>query len=748
MSSVDREPPQEGGEGGEGKVARREGEDHEFGHKSHTTQDEKTETKRFTDLSGRSKNETIKRQRRLVSEDDEEEESADESSSNGEGSSTSLSMDSSRGSNSTSEQPRQAQSKRSTPKSGSYWWVPSAPSGFVINGASAVTMFCENCDTLYNVPISKMSKFSCNCCGSLGKDKNQKELTSEIDSKGPDEQDPPELNPEDPFDCDPECLQWMTRVSTTIPDDPTHKAGECNDAAIEDSNGLFQTVDARQMAYDSLLDVDYPMGWSGSHKGIDYVNGLIDDRIDLYRRSSIKHSETGGTSRVGIIAEVIALLKERGGCLKEIRGDKWQTVSDRVARCAVARLFFDRSQQRLLNDSASLLPAHDTKQESLPSEIEISDIDNELSKNDDQIQLPPAAETGSTATSDNPAASVGSKEGASVAEIVGLAKKKQEGLGKKHAVVASDDWSDDAKPYSEKTVHELYRLCMEAKPNERGVMNPDGWKHVRSYLLQSPDLVEIACRIPNQDKMLPIHQVCKHKPPADIIELFISCGGLDQITRRDKFRMLPIHLACIYSASDAAIGTLVQLYPTSTDIQDSTGATPLHYAVANMDSSEELIECLATEHAAKATDQLGMLPLHYPVVVKLCAKPSIIRQLIVANPRGLSQSDLKGRIPVRWLAKFCHVPEVLDLLQFSIAIDPALAKGDMGLMLLKDLAKCAERPGKSPCTQSFLDVLIANNPEPTEAYTQALKSLPRWMNKKGEPHNHKSKSFFRGLKKR
>lgn len=52
-----------------------------------------------------------------------------------------------------------------TPPRGSTssWPVPATPEGFVINGVSAVTMFCEYCGKLHNVPVWQMSKFRCPC---------------------------------------------------------------------------------------------------------------------------------------------------------------------------------------------------------------------------------------------------------------------------------------------------------------------------------------------------------------------------------------------------------------------------------------------------------------------------------------------------------------------------------------------------------------------------------------------------------
>jgi hypothetical protein len=294
-------------------------------------------------------------------------------------------------------------------------------------------------------------------------------------------------------------------------------------------------------------------------------------------------------------------------------------------------------------------------------------------------------------------------------------------------------------------VHELYRLCLQTKPDQDGLTDPSKWEPVRSYLLSSPKLVQQAARTRSSGGLTPFHQVCCHDPPIDIVELFASCVDLDILMLSCQRGMLPLHYACIHTASVEVIDALVQLYPESLVKQNAEGATPLHFAVANTNATVDLVDFVnqvCVERAASATDDKGMLPLHYATMYKACSKPPIVKILATAFPGGLSCSDLKGRVPVRWLAKSCHLDETLDLLEFSFALDPPLGKGDMGLLLLKHLEECARKNGKSDNIQKCLDLLLEHNPDPTEKYVKELKALPRWL-KKGE--RAERKPLFRRL---
>jgi ankyrin repeat protein len=291
--------------------------------------------------------------------------------------------------------------------------------------------------------------------------------------------------------------------------------------------------------------------------------------------------------------------------------------------------------------------------------------------------------------------------------------------------------------FSVETVHELYRQCMETKPDENGVTDPSKWESVRNCLFSSCDLVQTAARIQSPGGLTPFHQICRHNPPLDIVELFVAHAGFEVMSFTDKGGMLPLHYACLHNTSVNVIEALVQLYPEGRLKQDAKGETPLHYAVTNMSLSVDAIDKVCIKDAAGAADQRGMLPFHYAIMHKAYFNPSTIKVLINAFPEGLTCPDRKGRIPIRSLVKSCHLPETLELLEFAFALDPALCKGDIGLMLLKNLGDCARRVGKSNNIQTLLKLLLEYNPEPSDSFLTALKDLPRWLNK-GDKYEKKS----------
>ena len=293
------------------------------------------------------------------------------------------------------------------------------------------------------------------------------------------------------------------------------------------------------------------------------------------------------------------------------------------------------------------------------------------------------------------------------------------------------DCSNSAKRFTTEMVHELYRLCILTKPDDNSyVTDAELWEPVRSYMLSDSELVKCATNIRNQGGLTPFHQVCRHNPPLDIIELFVACAGVDVVKTTDNAGMLPLHLACVHPTSVEVVDALVTVYPEGRVIQDTKGATPLHYAVTNIKCSNAVISKVCVEGAAAAADNHGMMPIHYTTTRKAYFRPVTVEVLMNAYPWGLSSPDEKGRTPIRWLAKSCNHTETLELLQIAVVLDPSLAKGEMGLSLLSILGECARNVGRSDNIQSFLNLLLEHNPEPSERYFALLKSLPRWVQSK------------------
>ena len=176
----------------------------------------------------------------------------------------------------------------------------------------------------------------------------------------------------------------------------------------------------------------------------------------------------------------------------------------------------------------------------------------------------------------------------------------------------ANEANEEAMPdaFGVETVHELYRLCLQTKPDQDGLTDPSKWEPVRRYLLSSPKLVQQAARIRSSGGLTPFHQVCSHDPPIDIVELFASCVDLDILMLSGQGGMLPLHYACIFPASVEVIDALVQLYPESLVKQNAKGVTLLHFAVTNTNATVDFVDFVnqvCVERAASAADDKGML---------------------------------------------------------------------------------------------------------------------------------------------
>jgi hypothetical protein len=240
--------------------------------------------------------------------------------------------------------------------------------------------------------------------------------------------------------------------------------------------------------------------------------------------------------------------------------------------------------------------------------------------------------------------------------------------------------------------------------------------------------------------LTPLHQVCRHQPPVNVVELFVSCDGLEAFGTADKLERLPIHYACRHNASVEVINALVNLHPECLTKQDIEGGTPLHHAIANKKAPVGLVGGVCSEQAASTADRWGMIPLHHALTREF-SKTQSIKVLMTAHPPGLAHLDLKGRAPIHWLVKCCYMDASIELLDLAFALDPALGKGDMGLHLLRLLNKCSETNVKSKNVQACCNMLLQLNPDPTDSFSKLLKTLPRWLNKGGA--TKRRQSFFK-----
>merc|ERR1711862_696113 len=77
---------------------------------------------------------------------------------------------------------------------------------------------------------------------------------------------------------------------------------------------------------------------------------------------------------------------------------------------------------------------------------------------------------------------------------------------------------------------------------------------------------------------LPIHEVCRHKPPISLIQILTSAYPHSLKVKDFNDGCLPIHFACRYGASEEVVRHMLHEYPESMNVQDKYGCLPVTMA--------------------------------------------------------------------------------------------------------------------------------------------------------------------------
>ena len=114
----------------------------------------------------------------------------------------------------------------------------------------------------------------------------------------------------------------------------------------------------------------------------------------------------------------------------------------------------------------------------------------------------------------------------------------------------------------------------------------------------------------------------------------------------------PAALAAGDTARDlgSVIRNLVLVNPTAASVADNTGRLPLHYVAEHGEEWNSDAECILAAHPAASRVRAGSsasdrLPLHM-AASSTDARPSLIMNLVHANPRAASLVDRTGRLPL------------------------------------------------------------------------------------------------------
>lgn len=176
----------------------------------------------------------------------------------------------------------------------------------------------------------------------------------------------------------------------------------------------------------------------------------------------------------------------------------------------------------------------------------------------------------------------------------------------------------------------LHGLCSVAQSEE-------DWEDIRHWFQTNPiDVKKRAAEYVGDLETTPLHVVCKHSPPLDIIHELLNVSP-DTIEWIDAFVWVPLHYASANGASVEVLRALTEACPSSRTAVDKRGRTPLHFAVGTMDrqASKEAVEILLSESgAARCADENGSLPIHYACAYSSSAE--VLEVLLNAVPASSS----------------------------------------------------------------------------------------------------------------
>lgn len=144
------------------------------------------------------------------------------------------------------------------------------------------------------------------------------------------------------------------------------------------------------------------------------------------------------------------------------------------------------------------------------------------------------------------------------------------------------------------------------------------WEPVKEWLSShGPEQVRAAAEQRGEGGLTALHFACRHVPPPDVIDVFLSIAA-DTVQWPDDFGWLPIHLACASGADDQVIQSLAEAFPESKTMVDRRGRTPLHFALGENPASPNIIFLLASSGAAGYKDEIGMLVRNKVIYIFVC----------------------------------------------------------------------------------------------------------------------------------
>jgi len=273
-------------------------------------------------------------------------------------------------------------------------------------------------------------------------------------------------------------------------------------------------------------------------------------------------------------------------------------------------------------------------------------------------------------------------------------------------------------------LNEFYALCEHAS-------DPSSWEDIKQWILSNPDEeARYAAELLGDTACSPLHLVCQHKPPFEIVELLMILAP-HTVEWTDIYGWLPLHHACANGSSDQVISFLIDNYPQSVRESDKKCRTPLHFALnLHYPASPISIERLVSFGATKLSDENGLLPLHYATAYG--SSEEVVRCLILDYPDSIHHKDRKNRIPLHYALGNADKPSSPAVVKLLITLYQDTSnfvdkEGNLPIHLLsKRASSILKEEGRDNC-EKCIRMYLSARPNPTADFLTAIQSFPEWL---------------------
>ena len=107
------------------------------------------------------------------------------------------------------------------------------------------------------------------------------------------------------------------------------------------------------------------------------------------------------------------------------------------------------------------------------------------------------------------------------------------------------------------------------------------WDVLAQVIMEKPDCAAKCVQViehGHRISRLPIHEVCRHKPPLELIRILVSAHPISLLMKDDHNGSTALHFACRFGASEEVIEYLLRKYPDAANVEDKYECVPVTLA--------------------------------------------------------------------------------------------------------------------------------------------------------------------------